>query len=145
MKAKNNKQKNPNKTKPKKNNKEKNKNIIEKNDLKENEENNNQKKINEELNEIPSQKPSPMIFLTSDNLQGFHFTFIMMIILPITTFFIVRNVLKKFNFTENQQNVYGVVGVLISVWLILVSYIVYYFRNDFYTVFCKKKEKMKEE
>ena len=54
-------------------------------------------------------------------------------------------VLITYNFSKNQQNVYGVVGVLISVWLILVSYIIYYFRNDFYVVCCKKKEKGKEK
>ena len=56
---------------------------------------------------------------------------------------IYKDLLSKFNFTQNQQNVYGVVGVLISVWLILVTYIIYYYRNDFYVVFCKKKEKEK--
>ena len=88
-------------------------------------------------------KLSPWIFLQGENLQGFHLTFILMIIIPISTFFIIRNILSKFNFSRNQQDVYGVIGVLISVWLILVSYTIYYFRNDFYTVFCKKKDKEK--
>ena len=88
-------------------------------------------------------KLSPWIFLQGENLQGFHTTFILMIIIPISTFFIIRNILSKFNFTRNQQDVYGVIGVLISVWVILVSYTIYYFRNDFYTVFCKKKDKEK--
>ena len=48
-------------------------------------------------------------------------------------------------FAAVHQNVYGVIGVIITVWLILVSYIIYYFRNDFYTVFCKKKEKEKDK
>jgi len=114
---------------------------------------NNKEKINkEESDKIKEEnkkeikqikKLSPWIFLQGENLQGFHTTFILMIIIPISTFFIIRNILSKFNFTRNQQDVYGVIGVLISVWLILVSYTIYYFRNDFYTVFCKKKDKEK--
>ena len=120
---------------------------------KKNKNENNKEKINkEESDKIkeenkkeiqPAKKPSPWIFLQGENLQGFHTTFILMIIIPISTFFIIRNILSKFNFTRNQQDVYGVIGVLISVWLILVSYTIYYFRNDFYTVFCKKKDKEK--
>ena len=93
--------------------------------------------------EIKMKKPSPWIFLQGENLQGFHTTFILMIIIPISTFFIIRTVLNKFNFTKNQQDVFGVIGVLVSVWLILISYAIYYFKDDFYTVFCKKKEEDK--
>ena len=120
---------------------------------KKNKNENNKGKINkEESDKIKEEnkkeikqikKLSPWIFLQGENLQGFHTTFILMIIIPISTFFIIRNILSKFNFTRNQQDVYGVIGVLISVWLILVSYTIYYFRNDFYTVFCKKKDKEK--
>ena len=120
---------------------------------KKNKNENNKEKINkEESDKIKEEnkkeikqikKLSPWIFLQGENLQGFHTTFILMIIIPISTFFIIRNILSKFNFTRNQQDVYGVIGVLISVWLILVSYTIYYFRNDFYTVFCKKKDKEK--
>ena len=108
-------------------------------------------KINKEINHNNEESPetkkkaSPWVFLNGNDLQGFHTAFILMIILPITVFFIIRNILSKFNFSKNQQNVYGVIGVIISVWLILVSYIIYYFRNDFYTVFCKKKEKEKDK
>ena len=122
--------------KQKKNNDKK----IEEEEEKINKENNN----NEESPEI-KKKASPWVFLNGNDLQGFHTAFILMIILPISVFFIIRNILSKFNFSKNQQNVYGVVGVLISVWLILVSYIIYYFRNDFYIVFCKKKEKEKDK
>ena len=93
--------------------------------------------------EIKMKKPSPWIFLQGENLKGFHTTFILMIIIPISTFFIIRTVLNKFNFTRNQQDVFGVIGVLVSVWFILVSYAIYYFKDDFVTVFCKKKEEDK--
>ena len=106
--------------------------------------NNNDEKNKEKVNE-KNKKVSPWIFLYGNDLQGFHTAFILMIIFPISVFFIIRFVLNKFNFTKNQQDVFGVVGVLISVWIILVSYIIYYFRNDFYTVFCKKKEKEKDK
>ena len=108
-------------------------------------------KINKDINynneESPEtkKKTSPWVFLNGNDLQGFHTAFILMIVLPTSVFFIIRNILSKFNFSINQQNVYGVIGVIISVWLILVSYIIYYFRNDFYTVFCKKKEKEKDK
>ena len=104
-------------------------------------ENNNK----EEENKNVGQKQSAWVFIQDNNLQGFHTTFILMIIIPISTFFIIRNILGRFNFSKNQQDVYGVIGVLISVWTILVCYIIYYFRNDFYLFFCKKNEKDKKE
>ena len=90
-------------------------------------------------------RTSPWMFLYGKDLQGFHTAFILMIIFPISVFYIIRNILDKYNFTRNQQDTYGLIGMLIAVWIILVTYIVYYFRNDFYTVFCQKKEKEKEE
>ena len=41
-------------------------------------------------------RPSAWIFIQGENLQGFHATFILMIIIPISTFFIIRNILNKF-------------------------------------------------
>ena len=131
---------------------EKNKKKEESNKIKEENEKEIKNKNKEELDKTKEEnkkeveknkKPSAWIFVYGENLQGFHTAFILMIIIPIATFFIIRNILSKFNFTRNQQDVFGVIGVLISVWLILVSYTIYYFRNDFYTVFCKKKEKEK--
>ena len=90
-------------------------------------------------------RTSPWMFLYGKDLQGFHTAFILMIIFPISVFYIIRNILDKYNFTRNQQDTYGLIGMLIAVWIILVTYIVYYFRNDFYTVFCQKKEKEKEK
>lgn len=131
---------------------EKNKIKEESNKIKEENEKEIKNKNKEELDKTKEEnkkgveqnkKPSAWIFIYGENLRGFHTAFILMIIIPIATFFIIRNILSKFNFTRNQQDVFGVIGVLISVWLILVSYTIYYFRNDFYTVFCKKKEKEK--
>ena len=132
--------KNPKKNK--KEEKEKNEEKVEK------EENNDIKKDNNKVKEETKKmvkKPSPWIFLQSDDLQGFHITFILMIIIPISVFFIIRNILHRFNFTRNQQDVYGVIGVLVSVWMILISYILYYFRNDFKAFFCPRKEKEKDK
>ena len=131
---------------------EKNKKKEESNKIKEENEKEIKNKNKEELDKTKEEnkkeveknkKPSAWIFIYGENLRGFHTAFILMIIIPIATFFIIRNILSIFNFTRNQQDVFGVIGVLISVWLILVSYTIYYFRNDFYTVFCKKKEKEK--
>ena len=103
------------------------------------------KKEEKDLKEKEIKRPSPWIFLQGENLQGFHTTFILMIIIPISMFFIIRTILNKFNFTKNQQDVFGAIGVLVSVWLILISYAIYYFKDDFYTVFCKKKEEEKNK
>ena len=129
---------------PKKNKKEEKENNEEK--VKK-EENNDIKKDNNKVEEAKKlvKKPSPWIFLQSDDLQGFHITFILMIIIPISVFFIIRNILHRFNFTRNQQDIYGVIGVLLSVWMILISYIIYYFRNDFKAFFCPSKSKEKDK
>ena len=102
-------------------------------------------KKNDEFAYNNVKRTSPWMFLYGKDLQGFHTAFILMIIFPISVFYIIRNILDKYNFTRNQQDTYGLIGMLISVWIVLVTYIVYYFRNDFYTVFCQKKEKEKEE
>ena len=130
---------------PKKNKKEEKENNEEK--VKK-EENNDIKKDNNKVKEETKKmvkKPSPWIFLQSDDLQGFHITFILMIIIPISVFFIIRHILHRFNFTRNQQDIYGVIGVLLSVWMILISYIIYYFRNDFRAFFCPSKSKEKDK
>ena len=144
MKSKNKKnQKNIKKEEPKKGKENDKKNNNKKKD-KVNEEEKNIEKKEEEI-KTNFKKPSPWIFLYGKDLQGFHTAFILMIIFPISVFYIIRNILSRYNFTRNQQDVYGVIGVLISVWIILVTYIIYYFRNDFYTVFCQKKEKEKDK
>ena len=121
------------------------KNVDNNNEKPKQENNINKNDINEKDFKGVRKKQSPLVFIQNNNLQGFHMTFILMIIIPISVFFIIRNILKRFNFSSNQQDVYGVIGVLISVWAILVSYIIYYFRNDFYLFFCKKNEKDKKE
>ena len=122
-------------------------NEIKKQSVSNKEKNDGKDKKEENKNEEKSlnKKPSAWIFLESNDLKGFHITFILMIIIPISTFFIIRNILDRFNFTKNQQNVYGFIGVIISVWMILVTYIIYYFRNDFKAFFCPKKEKDKKD
>ena len=115
----------------------------EKKEIENNKENTKKEEIKKENKEIEMKRPSAWIFLYGENLRGFHIAFALMIIIPITMFFIIRNILAKFNFSKNQQDVFGVIGVLISVWAILISLAIYYFRDDFYTVFCKKKEDSK--
>ena len=137
--------KNPNKNKEKENKKEEKEKKVEKVEKEENNDiKNDNNKVEEETKKL-LKKPSPWIFLQSDDLQGFHITFILMIIIPISVFFIIRNILNRFNFTRNQQDVYGVIGVLLSVWTILISYIIYYFRNDFKAFFCSRKTKEKDK
>ena len=121
--------------KPKKQNK--------KEEKKENKDIVNNNNNSEEGSKKELKKPSAWIFIQGRDLQGFHTTFILMIVIPISVFFIIRNILNKFNFTRNQQDTYGVVGVIISVYFILISYIIYYFKNDFYAFFCQKNEKDK--
>ena len=128
--------------------KKENKKLENKNKKEEKEENKdiaNNNDINEEGSKKELKRPSAWIFIQGGDLQGFHTTFILMIVIPISIFFFIRNILAKYNFTRNQQDTYGVVGVIISVWVILISYIIYYFRNDFYAFFCQKNEKEKTE
>ena len=129
----------------KKNNKVKDNKDIDKSNNELNNEDANLDKKDDEFAYNNVKRTSPWMFLYGKDLQGFHTAFILMIIFPISVFYIIRNILDKYNFTRNQQDTYGLIGMLIAVWIILVTYIVYYFRNDFYTVFCQKKEKEKEE
>ena len=129
----------------KNNNKVKDNTDTDKNNNELNNEDANLDKKDEEFAYNNVKRTSPWMFLYGKDLQGFHTAFILMIIFPISVFYIIRNILDKYNFTRNQQDTYGLIGMLISVWIILVTYIVYYFRNDFYTVFCQKKGKEKEE
>ena len=142
-----NQEQSKNKNKKNKEKEDKNEKKIEKEQKEQKMENNDIKADNNKSEESKKfiKKPSPWIFLQSNELQGFHITFILMIIIPISVFFIIRNILYKFNFTRNQQDVYGVIGVLISIWMILISYIIYYFRNDFKAFFCPKKGKEKDK
>ena len=112
----------------------------EKKEIENNKENTKKEEIKKEKE---MKRPSAWVFLYGENLRGFHIAFALMIIIPITVFFIIRNILAKFNFSKNQQDVFGVIGVLISVWAILISLAIYYFKDDFHTVFCKKKEDSK--
>lgn len=40
----------------------------------------------------------------------------------------------------NQINIYSAISTIIVIYSIIVTYVVYLFREDFEKVFCKKKE-----
>ena len=84
-------------------------------------------------------------FIYGKDLQGFHFAFIAMFLFPIISFYVIRYIFFRLHFSKNECDVFAVVGSIVSVWIILISYIVYYFRNDFYQFFHPNQQKDKKD
>jgi hypothetical protein len=87
------------------------------------------------------------IILGNPELDGIRLIFILMIILPFSTFFISRHLFYKFKYEIDKINLYSFLICVLTIWIILISTSVYYFKNDFQKVFCpkKNKEKTKED
>jgi regulatory protein YycH of two-component signal transduction system YycFG len=47
----------------------------------------------------------------------------------------------KYKFDDNKANIFSVIIAVVTIWLIIVSYVVYYFKDDFAQVFCNKNKK----
>jgi hypothetical protein len=45
------------------------------------------------------------------------------------------------HYSVKKADLYSVIAVLVYMWIIIICYIVYYFSEDFYKVFCKKDNK----
>lgn len=71
----------------------------------------------------------PSVFLSGD-LIGIQVGFILMIVLPITTFYITRFVLDKLKFSKAQQDMISAVYAVSMIWAILIFYAVYYYYED---------------
>lgn len=120
------------------------KNKIKKENNKEKELKNTEKK---EENEYFNQSLKWSIILGNPELDGIRLIFILMIILPFSTFFISRHLFYKFKYEIDKINLYSFLICVLTIWIILISTSVYYFKNDFQKVFCpkKNKEKTKED
>ena len=84
-------------------------------------------------------------FRFTPDLYGFYISFILMIILPLSSFFITRSYFRSKNYLPEQQDTYAAISVLCTIWLILITISVYYFREDCKIVFCSKQNKQKSE
>ena len=122
---------------------------MEKNKIKK--ENNKEKELKnteiKEENEYFNQSLKWSIILGNPELDGIRLIFILMIILPFLTFFISRHLFYKFKYEIDKINLYSFLICVLTIWIILISTSVYYFKNDFQKVFCpkKNKEKTKED
>jgi hypothetical protein len=64
-----------------------------------------------------------------------------MIVLPLTSFFGTRWILRtKFQIPANKVDIYSAIAAIVSIYSLIIVYIVYYYREDFKTVFCKKRQ-----
>ena len=84
-------------------------------------------------------------FKFTPELYGFYISFILMIILPLSSFFITRSYFRSKNYLPEQQDTYAAISVLCTIWLILITISIYYFREDCKIVFCSKQSKQKSE
>ena len=84
-------------------------------------------------------------FRFTPELYGFYISFILMIILPLSSFFITRSYFRSKNYLPEQQDTYAAISVICTIWLILITISVYYFREDCKIVFCSKQNKHKSE
>jgi hypothetical protein len=112
---------------------------------KENEKKENEKKENEKLNEIDKKSLLWSIILGDPNLDDLRIIFILMIILPFSSFFISRHFFYKYNFNIDKINLYSFLICIITIWLILISMSIYFFKSDFQKVFCPKKNEQKKK
>lgn len=88
--------------------------------------------------------------------KAFVFTFISMIVFPITFFFVSRGKIycynlisdyfqNKLNWNIDKSNTYSAIIAILTIYFIIVSYVVYYFSEDFRQVFCKKRSEKLEK
>ena len=60
-------------------------------------------------------------FRFTPDLYGFYISFILMIILPLSSFFITRSYFRNKNYLPEQQDTYAAISVICTVWLILIT------------------------
>lgn len=84
-------------------------------------------------------------------LIGFQITFLLMLVLPVIGFFIAKCIFKlniivavfiSLQFDSRKVNTYSFIASVIIVWTIMMSYSIYYVKDEIKLVFCnKRKEK----
>jgi hypothetical protein len=116
--------------------------------IKENKENTKEKDLEKtEENDYYNQSLKWSIILGNPELDGIRLIFVLMIILPFSTFYISRQLFYKYKYDIDKINLYSLIICIITIWIILISTSIYYFKDDFQKVFCpkKNKEKIKED
>ena len=116
--------------------------------IKENKENTKEKDLEKtEENDYYNQSLKWSIILGNPELDGIRLIFVLMIILPFSTFYISRQLFYKYKYDIDKINLYSLIICIITIWIILISTSIYYFKDDFQKVFCPKKneEKIKED
>lgn len=117
--------------------------------IKENKENTKEKDLEktEENDDYYNQSLKWSIILGNPELDGIRLIFVLMIILPFSTFYISRQLFYKYKYDIDKINLYSLIICIITIWIILISTSIYYFKDDFQKVFCpkKNKEKIKED
>ena len=117
--------------------------------IKENKENTKEKDLEktEENDDYYNQSLKWSIILGNPELDGIRLIFVLMIILPFSTFYISRQLFYKYKYDIDKINLYSLIICIITIWIILISTSIYYFKEDFQKVFCPKKneEKIKED
>ena len=117
--------------------------------IKENKENTKEKDLEktEENDDYYNQSLKWSIILGNPELDGIRLIFVLMIILPFSTFYISRQLFYKYKYDIDKINLYSLIICIITIWIILISTSIYYFKDDFQKVFCPKKseEKIKED
>lgn len=79
------------------------------------------------------------VILGIDNNYGiFIITFFSLLIGPFYVFSYAREYFNKLH-PQKTADMYSVIAVLVYMWVIIVAYVIYYFSEDFYKVFCKRK------
>ena len=87
-------------------------------------------------------------FTFKPELYGFYFGFIIMIIVPLISFFVTKSVCASLNYSKSKQDMYGMISSVIFIWIIMVSYAIYYCKSDFVAVFgtpSKEEGKIKKD
>lgn len=74
------------------------------------------------------------------NYYIFLFVFFSILIIPYNLFFYMRDVLLEY-VDSNKADIYSTVIVVVVLWMFILTYILYYFANDFKLVFGKREEK----
>ena len=117
--------------------------------IKENKENTKEKDLEktEENDDYYNQSLKWSIILGNPELDGIRLIFVLMLIIPFSTFYISRQLFYKYKYDIDKINLYSLIICIITIWIILISTSIYYFKDDFQKVFCPKKneEKIKED
>ena len=60
-------------------------------------------------------------FTFKPELYGFYFGFVVMIVLPILSFFITKSVSKSMGYNKTKQEMYGMISSVIVIWIIMIT------------------------